>query len=506
MAALRLPLARLAVALQRVAIRARSRPVRPWRWKARWRRPRRARSASASLRACWLPRSPRSRAASAAAASAARLRRGDSLFGIAFAESAPRAARPAAALRPPAGRAAICACAISASATRHSASTPAWSAVALASASSAVRAGAFGLLDSSSAMSGARASSAASAFAPASEFALPAASALRPRRAVSRSASPRSSSSRVFCRSRSARRSSAASSWLDSAAMRWPCALASSRRSASSSRSFGELLGQRGLRLLRLFGRGLAPAATCASAPSRLLARRLGSGGGIAPAGEQQPRLGDADLVGQDLVALGLLGLPAQRGDLRCRARPSGLRAARGSFSVARSLLSASRRRTWRPAIPAASSSIMRRSVGLAAMTCGDLALADQRGRVRAGGGIGESQRHILGAHVAAVDAIGAARAALDPAGDFQFFAVVVHGVQHDFGKVARRAVWRCRRRSRLPCRPTRMRLGRVLAHHPADRFEQVGFAAAIGADDPGQAGFDAQFGRLDEALEAAEA
>ena len=63
---------------------------------------------------------------------------------------------------------------------------------------------------------------------------------------------------------------------------------------------------------------------------------------------------------------------------------------------------------------------------GLGGDDRGDPALADQRGRMRAGGGIGEDQRHVLGAHVAAVDAVGAARAALDPADDLEFLAVVV--------------------------------------------------------------------------------
>ena len=41
--------------------------------------------------------------------------------------------------------------------------------------------------------------------------------------------------------------------------------------------------------------------------------------------------------------------------------------------------------------------------------------------------------------------------------------------------------------------------LVRAFAHHPAQRLEQVGFAAAIGADHAGQARLDQQFGRLDE-------
>src|SRR3712207_7266595 len=47
-----------------------------------------------------------------------------------------------------------------------------------------------------------------------------------------------------------------------------------------------------------------------------------------------------------------------------------------------------------------------------------------------------------------------------------------------------------------------RSALGRAFAHHPADRFEEVGLAAAVGSDDPGQPRLDPQLGWLDEALE----
>ena len=123
---------------------------------------------------------------------------------------------------------------------------------------------------------------------------------------------------------------------------------------------------------------------------------------------------------------------------------------------------------------------------------------------MRAGGRIGEGQRHILGAHVAAVDAVGAARAALDPADDLELLALAVGAAQHDLGEIARRAGGGAREDDVV--HPARAhRLGAGFAHHPADRFEQVGLAAAVGADDAGQARFDAQFGGLDEALETAE-
>src|SRR5690606_34766039 len=54
-----------------------------------------------------------------------------------------------------------------------------------------------------------------------------------------------------------------------------------------------------------------------------------------------------------------------------------------------------------------------------------DLALADQRRRVGASGGIGEQQLHVAGTNLAAVDAIDGARFALDPASDLEDVGVV---------------------------------------------------------------------------------
>ena len=75
--------------------------------------------------------------------------------------------------------------------------------------------------------------------------------------------------------------------------------------------------------------------------------------------------------------------------------------------------------------MPAASSSRARRSVGLGGDQLADLALADHRRRMGAGGGIGEQQLHVAGAHVAAVDLVDRARLALDPAGDLDSVGVV---------------------------------------------------------------------------------
>ena len=45
--------------------------------------------------------------------------------------------------------------------------------------------------------------------------------------------------------------------------------------------------------------------------------------------------------------------------------------------------------------------------------------------------------------------------------------------------------------------------LVRGLAHHPAQRFDQIGLAAAVRPDDAGQARLDQEIGRFDKGLEA---
>ena len=66
--------------------------------------------------------------------------------------------------------------------------------------------------------------------------------------------------------------------------------------------------------------------------------------------------------------------------------------------------------------------------LGLGLDDLADAALVHQRGRARAGRGVGEQDLHVAGAHLAAVDAVGGARLALDPARDVEGLVLVELG------------------------------------------------------------------------------
>ena len=152
--------------------------------------------------------------------------------------------------------------------------------------------------------------------------------------------------------------------------------------------------------------------------------------------------------------------------------------------------------------------------LGLGLDDLADAALMHERGRARAGRGVGEQDLHVAGAHFAAVDAVIGAGIAFDAASDFQQVGVVegggrgaLHIVDRDrhFGIVARRArivageddvVHRRRAHG----------LVRAFAHHPAQRFDQIGLAAAVRTDHAGEARFDQEVGGFDERLEAEKA
>ena len=245
----------------------------------------------------------------------------------------------------------------------------------------------------------------------------------------------------------------------------------------------GEFLRDAGLFLLR-FGGGFLSLRHAFLCDVSRLTRLLGRGGGLAPAGEQDARFGGVNLIGQLGVTFRLLGLTAQRSHLRIETRhqifePRQVRLGRAQFAF----------RILAPHMQARNSGRLFKHLaargGFGGDDLRDLALAHQSGRMRAGGRIGKGERHILGAHIVAVDAIGRARAALDPAGDDQLLAGIILGVKHDFGKAALGPGGRAGKDHVF--HPARAhRLGRGFPHDPADRFQNVGFAAAIRADNAG--------------------
>ena len=129
------------------------------------------------------------------------------------------------------------------------------------------------------------------------------------------------------------------------------------------------------------------------------------------------------------------------------------------------------------------------------------------------GTGIREQHLDVARARLAAVDAVGRAVAAADPARDLELARLGEAGqalrppaqLEPHLGHVVRRA----RRRAvedHVLHLVAAQALGRALAHGPAQRLDDVGLAAAVRADDAGQAGLELQLDRLGERLEAADA
>ena len=95
------------------------------------------------------------------------------------------------------------------------------------------------------------------------------------------------------------------------------------------------------------------------------------------------------------------------------------------------------------------------------------------------------------------------------------YFVAVVEGgrrgaigiveIKRDFSGVARRAVAGTREDHVIHAGCAHVLVG-ILAHHPAQRFDEVGLAAAVRPDDAGQPPLDDEFRRLDEGFEADQA
>ena len=132
-----------------------------------------------------------------------------------------------------------------------------------------------------------------------------------------------------------------------------------------------------------------------------------------------------------------------------------------------------------------------------------DLSLPHQRRRACPGRSVGEQELDVARPHFLAVDAVGRALVALDPPRDLDQLRVVEGGrraavgiVEHepDLGDVARRATGRAGEDHVFHARAAHV-LVRALAHHPAERLDQVRLAAAVRPDDAGQARLDPELG-----------
>ena len=139
-----------------------------------------------------------------------------------------------------------------------------------------------------------------------------------------------------------------------------------------------------------------------------------------------------------------------------------------------------------------------------------DPSLADHGRGMRAACQVGEQKLHVPGADVLAVNAVLRSRTAFDPAADFDFFGVVERR-----GRTPVRVVEPQRDFSDITGGPGRgaaeddvfhlaaaHAFRRGFAHHPAQRFDDVGLSASIGSDDPGHSGLNKKLGGVDEGFE----
>ncbi|MET3339353.1 hypothetical protein ABIF61_007877 [Bradyrhizobium japonicum] len=236
-------------------------------------------------------------------------------------------------------------------------------------------------------------------------------------------------------------------------------------------------------------------------------------GMGADPAQVEQGCFGLADL-GRDLaVAQGLAGLLLQAFHLSCELADHVLDAGEVGFGRLQpqlGLVAAGVQTGDAGSVFQHATALL----GLGLDDLADLALVDESRRTRAGGGIRKQDLHVAGAHVAAVDAIDRPRLALDAAGDFEQLAVVhrrrrgaigIVDRHRHFGVVARGTVAGACEDHRVHVGGAQ-RLVRGLTHRPAQRFDEIRLAAAVGADHAGQAGLDDEVRGLNEGLETVKA
>ncbi len=142
-----------------------------------------------------------------------------------------------------------------------------------------------------------------------------------------------------------------------------------------------------------------------------------------------------------------------------------------------------------------------------------DPPLTDERPRMRPGCGVGEQQLDIAGAGLAAIDPIGGAAATSDSAHYLDRRALVIGkggstravvDRQRDLGEIARRTA-AGPGKDHIVHLAAAQPLRRGFAHHPAQRLDEIGFAAAVGPDNPSEARLDRQLGRFDKGFEPGE-
>ena len=246
--------------------------------------------------------------------------------------------------------------------------------------------------------------------------------------------------------------------------------------------------------------------------PRRMQGRlRLAPHGvGAGALDRQQFRLGLPDSPRDVAIPAGLASLPLQCAKLRLelasqifRARHVGLGGAQLQFCLVAARMQAGDAGGFLQHRAA----ILRPSRDQRA----DPSLADHAGGMRAGRHVGEQGLHVAGTHLLAVHPILAARSARDTADDLQLGLLMERrrhragGLvqrQGHLGQIARRPTGgagedhiihlACAERARA-----------LLAHRPAQRLHHVGLAAAVRADNAGQAGVDFHADGFGETLES---
>lgn len=169
--------------------------------------------------------------------------------------------------------------------------------------------------------------------------------------------------------------------------------------------------------------------------------RRCGS---VPPAREDQPGLGDPDLVAERAIAFGRARLTPERCGPRLHigeqiVEPAEIDLGRAQFLLgilAAYMQPGDARRFLEHLAPLS---------GLGGDDGRDAPLADERGRMRAGRSVGKHQADILGADIAAIHPIGGTGATFDPAGHLDLAILIRRSVgalgkERDFGEIARGA------------------------------------------------------------------